>query len=157
MKTNRASGKRHFTLVELLVGIVLSSILLLAGAALLFFMASGRTQVSTQVRLQRDAQAVMAYMHKVLREAGANEVSVVGDRLEVVRDGGATEAFYAVDTDLIHDPDTEVVGDESVLVQDDLALLEFTQNTDPDYVAIRLVLSSGDFQTEMESVVAQRN
>ena len=156
MKTFRRKNIRHFTLVEIIVGILLSSILLLAGGSLLFFMMSGRTQVDTQVALQRDAQAVMAYMHKVLREAAASEVTVVDDRLEVERDG-VTEAFYAIDNDMMHDPDIGVVGDETALVQGSLSIFEVTQSTNPDFVSLRLVLEEGDFQTEMESAVAQRN
>jgi Tfp pilus assembly protein PilW len=156
MKTFRRMNIRHFTLVELLVGVLLSSILLLAGGSLLFFMISGRTQVNMQVDLQRDAQAVIAYMHKVLREAASSEVSVVDNRLEVERDG-VTEAFYVVDDDMMHDPDIGVVGDEIPLVQGSLSTFEVTQSVNPDIVSLRLVLEQGDFQTEIESAVAQRN
>lgn len=143
-------------MIEVLIGTLLGAILILAGGSLLFFAISGQVNVTAETALQRDAQVVVQYLQKRLREATRDDISI-DDNIISINRNGVTEAFYQEGDDFIFDPDTTTDDDEDIIVRDYVTNFEVSNGTTPFAVSYRLSLRNGDAQTEASGVVAPRN
>ena len=153
-------GRRHitrrFTVVELLVVLLVSSVMAVLAEALLFFFYRGWDNSNRSVGIQRDGAYAATFIANVLREAPRLNVSVAADVITITGgDGTPTQEIRAVGSDLIYDPDTATNSDEVAIVSG--RVISFAATNQIRHISYELALEDGLASTMISGAITQRN
>jgi hypothetical protein len=142
--------KRGLTVVELLVASVSAAILALTAGSMLFYGYTSWHNNSQAVELQRDGTFVLDMVGRRIRAASSADVTVGPGQLTI-----ATQSFHASGSDLVYDPDTGVLGDEQVLVDERLVSFVPVHLTNIG-VRVDVSLAEGDERVALSATAAFR-
>jgi type II secretory pathway pseudopilin PulG len=146
-----ADRRAGFTLLELLVATLSSSILGIAVASVLVYAHMAWEANGDAVRAQQEGTLAIDMLNRSLRRADAATVVVSPGQVSI-----GPASFFANGGDLVYDPDTGAAGDEMTVI--DGWLTAFTVTTLPDGGAsIDLQFKQEETETRMNTLVAFRN
>ena len=145
----RPEHNAGFTMVELLVALVASSILAITAGITLVYAYSGWRRNNAAVELQRDATLAMYRLSRAVRGASANDVTTPLAGQSAERLTIQTTEFRVDGDHLLYDPDTGIGGDEVVIV--DGRLKTFTVTNLSTGIGVSIVL---ELQNENSDEIA---
>ena len=148
------SRKQGFTIVELLVVSLASSVLALTAGLML--MISYRAWISNgkYVDLQRDISLTQTIADKWVREAAHWDVAATNDELVIVTPT-ATRRLYSDSGSLFFDPDTSSPGDELTVSSN--RVTEFVVEATAFGVNLDLRLKEDAMDAELHTFIGYRN
>lgn len=168
--SRKTTSRAGFTIVELLAAMISASVLALTLSVLVVYHFSAWKRTEDAVNLQRDVMVSLGMLHRMVREAGPNDVTAP----RPVGEGGTAEprlviagkAIYQADeadlgtadgsgTYLVYDPNTGIAGDEMVLSSDSVAAFTCTHMTSS--VAIHMDIAQADNGIVTDTEVYFRN
>lgn len=146
-------NKKHsgFTLIELMIGIIISSILALTTGIMIYYSYETWDKSKVAVELQRDATLAMDILSKNIRPSNSSDIQTSGSTLTI-----GNKSFYLVSPgSLLYDPNSGVAGDEKVIVNNKVTALVFSKN-DP-LVEIYMVLEDDTETITLDNSIEYRN
>jgi len=153
MMGRAAFDEQGFTLTELMIAVVLSSIVFLTIGTMLVTMQRYWDRTSSKVAMIREASAAMDRVSYELRRAKRDSVFAYGDSVQIWREG-ARLSFRREGVDLVLRSGTAPAR----LVEDTVDSLRFSYaSADSSAVAIYLKVSDSSSQTQLSTVARMRN
>ena len=143
-----------FTLVELLVATLASSVLALTVGIMLMISYRAWMANRNYVDLQRDISLTQTVMDKWVREASHWEVTVTNSQVLIVTSTGSRR-LYSDAGSLLFDPDTESAGDELVVSSN--RVTSFNAVGTPLGVTIDLLLEEEPVEAALHTFIGHRN
>ena len=148
-----AFGERGFTLTELMMAVVLSSIVFLTIGTMLVAMQRYWDRTSSKVAMIREASAAMDRVSYELRRAKRDSVFAYGDSVQIWREGSRL-SFRREGVDLV----LRSGAAPARLVEDTVDSLRFSYaSVDSSAVAVYLKVSDSSSQTKFNTVTRMRN
>lgn len=171
MMIKRKNNKNGFTLVELIIGIVISAVIALTAGIMLVGIFLAWQRAESYAELQRDGAFALDIMSREIRPAG--DVTVPDPSQIII----GTEAFYWKDNpdpnvqdDLWYDPTAALPnsGDEVPLINGKVVSITFIKNPTDRYVSIIMRLEdeynqsfelkhNDNFGNELPIIIGYRN
>ncbi|MBN3037932.1 MAG: type II secretion system protein [Candidatus Omnitrophica bacterium] len=143
--------KRGFTIVELMVGIVVSSILALTAGTMLVFISLSWRRGTDSTELQRDATFAMDMFSRAIRPGHTSYIQASGSTLIA-----GAKSFYLSGTSLWYDPDMGTTGDEVEIIKDKVSSLTFTKDPTAHSVDINMVLQDSPDSITLNAEITYR-
>ena len=153
MMINKKAG--GFTLVELIAAMVMSTILVLTGSLMLYHSFVAWHDNNDAVELQRDATFAMDIISRAIRPATYSDIDIQNSGLTLVV--GSKSFYLQGSASLEYDPDDAVTGDETIIINNKVSGLSFSQHDPSRSVRINLALMDGAETTVVNTVVQYRN
>jgi hypothetical protein len=159
MKNNRRFRTHRFTIVELLVVMIISSIIAIITGTMLYFFFAAWHQNWGSTEMQQDGIVALEFMSRKLRVASLNDIGIVNTETErkITIAGSSSQEFYLDGDQLIYDPDIDNEGDEVPIVRAGLIDFSFPEEQPDDRISFTLVLEGGGHRTEISSSFKPRN
>lgn len=137
--------KSGFTIIELLAGIVISSILVIVIGTMLYFSFESWRKGRMMAELESDEIFAIDMIERAIRPAYSSEIDTstackitIGSK-SFYR-GNASLAYNVSGPNLIYDPDTGVSSNEIVLIKNRVTLLTFSPNPVTAFVDTNITL-----------------
>ena len=144
-----------FTLVELISGMLMVSILSLTAGSMLVFGYKAWATNGKAIEVQRDATHAMDMMSRAVRQAAPTNITVDPTAMKMDTPAG-TVAFQAEGTDLVYYYPQGGVTASMTLIEDRMSLLQLNLITN-EGVAIQLRVREDDEATETGGFFAFRS
>ena len=154
------ASRRGATLIELLVSIVAAGILVTTVGLMLYFVSRESTRTGAGVNMQADSRVTMQTLAHLIRGAIPGSVSVNTNGVLFVTDSAnVIHSIYGNASNLVHDPDLSVSGNEIVLIDGALSNNGFQVSVVGNLVQITLLLTAGDntYQETLKGAFTWRN
>ncbi len=161
MKTSlrRSMTAGRFTLVELMLAIVISSILTAIAGAGLFHLFRGWHLNWQSTQMQRDGRVAMEFLYRNLRAVDYDDltISLDGETLTLWHPG-MTSAFFRTEAgNFMYDPDIGVAENEVTLVAGHAHAFQAVFSEDVDDTPFGLVILTLDLRVgDRTSIVSTR-
>ena len=148
------SIRRGFTVIEMLAAVAAAALLALTFVVLIAASYRAMRWNTNRVNDQRDLTAALQVIDHLVRPAARYGITSSSGRVEVVR-GSSTAAVYAVNSNLIIDPNIGAGGDSVVVLNGCVA--SFMPTLTNTSLRMTLLLKGRVDTTVVHSVVAFRN
>ena len=148
-------NKKHsgFTLIELMISIIISSILALTAGIMIYYSYETWNKSKIAVELQRDATFAMDILSRNIRPSNHSDIQTSGSTITI-----GNKSFYLVGPrSLWHDPNNSVAGDENIIVDNKVTTLAFSKNDLLRSVEIYMVLEDGTETITLDNSIEYRN
>lgn len=147
-------AKDGFTVIELMAGILASSVLILTVSSLLIMGWIGWRRNNESVNMQRDGSLAMRVIAEEIRKSGFTAITAGSDSLECVNPAGDTVDFTVSGGRL----DMAVNGTFYMrLISGGVVAMETVKNTAENSVQLTLRTDVGSDSSQIEATVFARN
>jgi len=156
----KKTGRTGFTLVEIIVGLAVSSILASILGALLYYNFLLWQRNTAMTLLQQDASVIMDMLSKKIRSAKDSDITISdSDQPKTMRIGN--ESFYwqsaTAPSTLWYDPDTNIAGNEIALATNEVTAFVPDKNSPLNSATVTITLLRNSQSVTLNFYVMYRN
>lgn len=148
-----SKDKKGFSIIELMVAMIISSIFVITIGTMLYFSFSNWRKSRVAAELQQDAIFATDMLSRAIRPSSFSGITVSGSTLTI-----GNKSFYLSGKNLIYDPDTAVSGNEATIISGSrVASLSFQADAVSRTVSTSMTLQQGQQSASVNFIEGCRN
>ena len=155
----RPTGKRGFSILEIIAGLIPAAILAMTAGIMLFYAFRTGQNLGNGINMQRDEQIAMDQLMRLTRAGTNMTFSASPTRYTVKVPGRPTAAIYSANNSLYYDPNTNAANDQVRLINSTLwgpqFFVSFSNNVVRNVNTVTILLvqkSNGDIMSNLVTV-----